>query len=128
MNTMYLRSSRVLGVIALIGLLAACGGRSVSEHGIEQKTGVFLVGSNLIGINVQTNDSNPIKIKRSELERVIGVWGTSRSEQQKLQRYFVATQPGRLGLKLSRSGNHLMSKDIYLSEGQRKEIHVGDTQ
>lgn len=122
---MYLRNRRSICLVILSVLLSGCGASAVSEYGLEEYTGIVLLGDKLEGISVEMGGARRT-ISKEDITRTLGVWSARRSKEEKLQRVLIEAAPGSHGLKVYRGNRLLVDRSIYLSKAQVLEIRIGE--
>ncbi len=121
---MYLQTKRIVFAFSMALALTACGARSTNEYGLEESTGVMLVGERLEGLRIEIDDVYNRTITSDEITRTLGAWTARRNKEEKMQRTLIEIASGRHGLKVFSDGVLILEKEVYLSDGQRLEVSV----
>tara|TARA_B110000503_G_C7154495_1_gene416695 strand:- start:917 stop:1285 length:369 start_codon:yes stop_codon:yes gene_type:complete len=105
--------------------LSGCGAPlRTAEVGLAPTTRIILIGDNLIGAQVSVND-NVSTITKEDAERYLyGVAGSADKDIERKNIISIDVTPGNIQLEVLIDGKVLLKKDLYLVDGQSREIKL----
>ncbi len=114
-----------IAITLLALLLVACGAPvNTTQLGYHEATGVQIIADTLIG-KVIFVDGEQILIKKGTLDRFqMGIAGSKNSELEGMDVLFLELEQGNHSLVLTDNGVILFEKEVYLSNGQVKELRI----
>lgn len=108
-----------------LALLAGCGGQQQRTYGIEQESMVVIRAASLVGATVTIDPAFNKPITKEDLTPfAMGVAGVKDPENQVLETITVKVSPGTHRVKVERGGAVLLDQELYIGEGQTRELRV----
>lgn len=117
--------SKILSALFVLLSLAGCGAPMENRSvGIEQPTQLIIVGFDLVGATLLIDESRLTLSSEMKKPFRLGIAGSKDTDRQKQDIFYIPLDPGKHSLAIEKPGKVLLRKDIYLSEGQSREVLV----
>jgi hypothetical protein len=108
-------------VVAL--LLVACGTMQTRSGGIVERTGIAIIGDQIVGNTVVIDGLKEMRIQKSDLEVFqMGVFGAKNSVREDSQVVFISLDPGLHSVRVDDRGRLVLETKVLISMGQTKEL------
>jgi hypothetical protein len=116
---------RLFSIASILLTLAACGSPTRTQQtGITNPTQLVLMAEKLTGSSISLNERR-FTVGKDDLEKYrYGVLGAADSEKESLEIIRLNVAPGKLALKVYLNGRELANRNLYLVEGQTREIKL----
>ena len=120
-------SSKRARIIALVAgsilLTSGCGAPLQTRAiGLEQTTKLSILGKDLSGAIITINGVSTELGKANQIPFTMGVAGSKDSPRQQLESYSIEVAPGKNKVTLRLRGQLIFEDELYLSDGQMREI------
>lgn len=113
-----MRFVQVAVIISALTLISGCGGFRKESVGVDEKTAILIMASDLVGAQISADD-RVVTVTKSDLrEFKVGVLGVADSEEEKLDTFELNLEQGSHRVDVTLGGRPTVTKQFYLSEGQ----------
>jgi len=112
-------------IVAFLFFLSSCGGRQVSQGGVESATELHLFGEALVGLKLSVEGIREDVIDEDDLQPYpISVLGAHDTELERLEHVKVVMRSGSHRIVVSREGVTVFDRTMYFGDGQHREIRL----
>lgn len=117
---------RKISVALALVLIFGCASAPVTtSRGILEDTKIVILAQELVGAQVFVNQQPLGRLEKNDLQKYrFGVMGVRNSERENLQAFSISVPSGMVDLRLVKGGRVIMNRQIFMSEGQIKELIV----
>jgi hypothetical protein len=116
---------RMFSIASVLLTIAACGTATRTQQtGVTNPTQLVLMAEKLTGSIISLNERR-FTVGKNDLEKYrFGVLGAADSEKESLEIIRLDVAPGNIALKVYLNGRELANRNLYLVEGQTREIKL----